>query len=309
MTVYLQRLLHFIRRHEKTLNIANIAYTLQVGREAMEARVAFVVADIPELIATLQKDNAGALCHRGNTSKSAQTIKALAEGEVGETLLRMILQQNQLSRLASLWVNGAELDWNLLYEQTGLPCKIALPTYPFSPHRYWLPEPENTGFSRSEEDPEGERDHRGAGLARLDDPVFQKSLEAHATQPALRRFHQGYKDLEKFAHQILMHSFQRMEIMDSTSTEVAALPETFTRFYSAAKHILTRTDVVSAEADWHTQYNRLKQQFPEVRAYLELLVHCVEHYPKILRCELLPTQVMFPDSSLEKVEGVQRRLE
>jgi acyl transferase domain-containing protein len=56
------------------------------------------------------------------------------------------LAANRLAKLAPLWVEGVDLDWDALYAVHGTrPARIDLPTYPFARERYWLedvaPEP------------------------------------------------------------------------------------------------------------------------------------------------------------------------
>src|SRR5207253_1366233 len=45
--------------------------------------------------------------------------------------------ERDLAKLASLWVEGVEPDWNSLYGEVK-PRRTSLPTYPFSKERYWV---------------------------------------------------------------------------------------------------------------------------------------------------------------------------
>ncbi len=51
---YANRLLSYLEKEEQ-INLANLAYTLQVGREAMQERLAIVVADAKELVSQLTR--------------------------------------------------------------------------------------------------------------------------------------------------------------------------------------------------------------------------------------------------------------
>src|SRR5262249_4897854 len=54
LTVYAENLWHFLASPAgQDVHLADVAHTLQVGREAMQERVLFLVRDIPELIAKL----------------------------------------------------------------------------------------------------------------------------------------------------------------------------------------------------------------------------------------------------------------
>ena len=47
-------LLNFIRREEQSIDLIEMAYTLQVGREAMEERLGFIVSSVEHLVEKLQ---------------------------------------------------------------------------------------------------------------------------------------------------------------------------------------------------------------------------------------------------------------
>jgi acyl transferase domain-containing protein/enoyl-CoA hydratase/carnithine racemase/SAM-dependent methyltransferase len=124
LTEQARRLLAFL---ESAPNLADVAYTLQVGREPMEERVAFVVESREELAAALRAyvagDRTDPNCYRGQAPKSrAATPRQASEDP---------------STLASLWVKGAEIDWARL-AAAGRPRRTHLPTYPFARQRYWV---------------------------------------------------------------------------------------------------------------------------------------------------------------------------
>ena len=145
----------------------------------------------------------------------------------------------------------------------------------------------------------------------LASPALLENLTAVLNPPVqaeanLFRFQEGYRVLKQFAHQLLLASFQNMDILDAAKP--GAVPPRFNRFYQAACRLLegiSRTAPLES-ADAQARQAQIALQYPEVRAYLHLLVHCVEHYPALFREEILPTQVMFPGSSMEKVEGIYK---
>jgi acyl transferase domain-containing protein/acyl carrier protein len=118
------------------VNIHDLAYTLQVGREAMEERFAVLVKDVTEL-----KDKLNAYLSEklegiftGNTRKN----KKASNNKQG---IQTALETYNLAQLTEFWIEGAKIDWKLLY-QDQLPTVISLPTYPFARQRYWLRETE-----------------------------------------------------------------------------------------------------------------------------------------------------------------------
>ena len=52
-------LLSFVRERRSALDLASLAYTLQIGREAMDVRLGFVVGSVEQLIAKLEAHVAG----------------------------------------------------------------------------------------------------------------------------------------------------------------------------------------------------------------------------------------------------------
>jgi acyl transferase domain-containing protein len=119
-------------RNEPAIDLADLCYTLQTGREALEARLAIVATDGVEVITRLEEWLKGAtaanvysgrLGPRGGSRPSLKLVKAGA----GE---------QSLADLAARWVAGEEVDWESLSE--GKPRRISAPTYPFARERYWV---------------------------------------------------------------------------------------------------------------------------------------------------------------------------
>ncbi|MGZ5028462.1 MAG: beta-ketoacyl synthase N-terminal-like domain-containing protein, partial [Methylobacter sp.] len=124
-------------------------------------------------------------------------------------------------------------------------------------------------------------------------------------QTDLFRFQAGYLALKQFAHQLLFACFQDMGLLGAEPS--AAIPPRFSRFYDAVRRLLASSGLsATAPVDANRQQTLLAEQYPEIRAHLELLTHCVEHYPQLFREQIQPTQVMFPGSSMAKVEGIYK---
>ncbi len=134
----------------ETVNLADIAYTLQVGREAMPERLALIVSDAAELGRRLtdfsQGKNENENLYHGSVSDAKARVELLIEGEAGREFIRLILKNKELNKLARLWVWGVEIEWKLLYP-TPAPRRISLPVYPFMKKRYWLDSPQDRQIS------------------------------------------------------------------------------------------------------------------------------------------------------------------
>ncbi|MGK4004490.1 beta-ketoacyl synthase N-terminal-like domain-containing protein [Sorangium sp. So ce1036] len=123
------------------LPLADVAYTLQRGREEMDCRLA-VVADTREaVVAALEDLLAGRPTggHRLALATAEQRnaeIVALCSTRAGEALVRSLVAEGALDTIAGYWVKGASIDWSLLHE--GAPRRrVPLPGYPFRRLRCW----------------------------------------------------------------------------------------------------------------------------------------------------------------------------
>ncbi|MEN7551134.1 amino acid adenylation domain-containing protein, partial [Rapidithrix thailandica] len=128
----------------KKHSLADIAYTLQRGREAMKERLAFVVENQEEALAKLSsivESNSDSEVYRGSVKKQTgnnSLVEGLLEEEgFQEILLQRLSSKGNLKGLAKLWVNGVELAFEELYDDK--PHRLPLPVYPFEAVRYWLP--------------------------------------------------------------------------------------------------------------------------------------------------------------------------
>ncbi|HYJ84997.1 MAG TPA: SDR family NAD(P)-dependent oxidoreductase [Pyrinomonadaceae bacterium] len=135
-----------------SINLADLAYTLQVGREAMRERLAMVVSDRRELCDKLQRycegDTEDEHLYLGSFIPGASTPERLVEGRAGKEFIRLLVDDREWDKLAQLWVSGVEINWPQLHDQTRaghrLPRRISVPTYPFARDRYWVPEPQQS---------------------------------------------------------------------------------------------------------------------------------------------------------------------
>lgn len=146
-------LLEFIQRGQ-SLDLNNIAYTLQVGREEMEERLGFIVGSLSELAqklkAYINNINNAAEAYQGKVTGNKAGLKAIIQDEsTKEAIVEKYIAQSNLSELLSLWTKGLEFDWNKQYGNRK-PQRIAVPVYPFAKERYWIDSAEETPVSAKE---------------------------------------------------------------------------------------------------------------------------------------------------------------
>ncbi|WP_367387404.1 amino acid adenylation domain-containing protein [Bacillus vallismortis] len=119
--------------------LPDFAYTLQVGREAMEYRVAFTADHVNELKQKLTDFISGKTviegCFQGSQQNSRE-VSWLTEDEDSAELIRKWMAKGKVNKLAEIWSKGAYIDWMQLYKDER-PYRMSLPTYPFAKERYW----------------------------------------------------------------------------------------------------------------------------------------------------------------------------
>ncbi|MFZ5637099.1 MAG: polyketide synthase, partial [Pseudomonadota bacterium] len=135
-------LIAFLRGEGANAALADIAYTLQVGREPMDERLGVIASGVDDLAARLQAWVDGASgakdCLRGHARQVREVMSVLGRDEdLQEAVIARCIAARKWSGLVELWVKGIEFDWNRLYGETR-PRRMALPVYPFARERYWI---------------------------------------------------------------------------------------------------------------------------------------------------------------------------
>jgi polyketide synthase PksM len=131
-------------------NLADMAYTLQTGRESMHHKLAFIVQTKEELIQRLSDFIDNVNTYKYLIGKSNSQNQKLSQ-KVLENEISKIYKDKDLNALMNYWIEGITIDWELLY-QGNIPKKISLPTYSFEKQRYWRPD-EQIGLQNLESIP------------------------------------------------------------------------------------------------------------------------------------------------------------
>ncbi|WP_186169459.1 type I polyketide synthase [Burkholderia gladioli] len=126
----------------RACSLANLAHTLQTGREAMDCRLALLADSLDTLGRGLRRflgEPAGAAepaMYHGNVQDQLEMRNLLA-GAAGDAMARTLVAERNLEGLMLHWVQGGNVPWAALRE--GRPARrLVLPTYPFERERYWL---------------------------------------------------------------------------------------------------------------------------------------------------------------------------
>ena len=131
----------FLRREGADIDLASLAYTLQVGREAMDERIVLQVDSLDDLLRRLQALADGQRLtpepQRGNVRKQRDFLAA-CRADAGFAARRDgWLVARDLASIAEHWAKGVEIDWTRLYGDVR-PLRMPLPTYPFARERHWM---------------------------------------------------------------------------------------------------------------------------------------------------------------------------
>ncbi|MFD1990497.1 SDR family NAD(P)-dependent oxidoreductase [Paenibacillus nicotianae] len=124
--------------------LERIAYTLQVGREPMEERLAMRVSSIDELVTQLnhyiEQDESvwNENIYTGQVKRDQEVLEFLTADEDMQETVQRWLEKGKYHKLLKLWVKGMDIDWSTLYIHRSLQ-RISLPTYAFEAKRYWIP--------------------------------------------------------------------------------------------------------------------------------------------------------------------------
>ncbi|TMC24581.1 MAG: SDR family NAD(P)-dependent oxidoreductase, partial [Chloroflexi bacterium] len=160
--------------------LQDLAYTLQVGREAMEERLALQVSSLAELEEKLgkylQEPQEEGDWYRGQVRSHKETMALFNTDEELQEVIDKWLQHGRYEKILQWWVKGLKIEWQRLYTigagleprttigvsvrhdpyspqpmatAPALPQRISLPTYPFARERYWLLTPKIEPISGS----------------------------------------------------------------------------------------------------------------------------------------------------------------
>jgi acyl transferase domain-containing protein/surfactin synthase thioesterase subunit/NAD(P)-dependent dehydrogenase (short-subunit alcohol dehydrogenase family)/aryl carrier-like protein len=146
-----RQLLAHIRAHGCTdAELGDIAYTLQVGREAMGFRIGIIATTMGELEGKLlgyverqAEGEEGGEYYLGEVKKNREALSIFDKDEAFQQTIQTWIRRSEYAKLLELWVKGLVFDWRKLYGKgsaygDNLPRRVSLPTYPFARERYWV---------------------------------------------------------------------------------------------------------------------------------------------------------------------------
>lgn len=148
LDAYVQNYIEFLSSAADAVGFAELAYTLQLGREALNHRLAVVASSREELLEKLR-------LYRATDARSVEKLAAKdiysgvasASGNnplAGLISVDMVRKQliesartRQWKQVALLWVNGIAIDWDAIWDGKAMR-RVSLPCYPFAKQRHWI---------------------------------------------------------------------------------------------------------------------------------------------------------------------------
>lgn len=115
-----------LKWHAENVSLHDIAYTLQIGREEMEWRLAMIVSDMNDFIRKL------------DAFLKDEQVDAMSmnHGEL-KNVTYQISNLCNLHEVMDRWIEGAKIEWEHLTRRSQVR-RTSLPGYPFARDRYWI---------------------------------------------------------------------------------------------------------------------------------------------------------------------------
>lgn len=121
------------------LTLADVAYTLAVGREPLAERLVIIATDRQDLLKRLGGDlrtTADGRVWRSNRAAGQKTLGFLKSSEEARLFAGTIQERGQLAEMAGYWTDGLDVDWTVAGLVRGR--RVRLPGYPFDRTRHWI---------------------------------------------------------------------------------------------------------------------------------------------------------------------------
>lgn len=110
--------------------LEDMAYTLQIGRENLDYRLAIIASTPRELLDKLLKVNEKETTesvYQNNIHKNNIAEYQVFEGDDGKKIVEYIVSSNNIEKLASIWSLGVDVDWTCIpKEKKGI--RMSLPS-------------------------------------------------------------------------------------------------------------------------------------------------------------------------------------
>lgn len=207
-------------RSEPSISLADVAYTLQVGRELFSQRVALQAHSVEQAVQELEQV-AQALEDGAKDARIALVQESvftdLLQGDAGHKFVQQLFSSGDLATLARLWLGGSQIDWHQLYVNSNAaqtPRRVSLPGYVFDTRSFNFGAPLWLDASATVAAP-GEPAVIAAGHMTINQQVWRASeLNAVTTALPVRGIIISHPETQAVAQQLRMQpAFKQFEII------------------------------------------------------------------------------------------------
>ncbi|MDX3229221.1 amino acid adenylation domain-containing protein [Streptomyces sp. ME19-01-6] len=299
--------------------LVDVAHTLQSGRTEYAFRLALTAGSAAEAAGLLEAYAAGRAAEgRVRTGEVARTRVWLTEDEAAA--LEQALTRRDLTTVGGHWAAGAEVDWSRV--TSGAARRIELPGYPFARTRCWIPRP-----------PAGPAPAAGVGADRGVAEASAGPGAGAGVGSAVTEVLAGYEALDAASVSGVLAVYQRMGVFHRAgerhrSEELRGrlgIRDKFQRLNEALLGLLADAGYLTRDGDqitttaaldtagpdgaeerWEAEFDRVAGACPDIAPTVTLNRAFLRAYPRLLRGELIGTEVMFPDSSMDLVQDLYK---
>ncbi len=124
---WVKDLIDYLPHH--TVRMDDLEFTLQVGRNSFEYRVAFIAKTIEELISNMNQ-------YLNHELKNPKIFKGKGHGKAVDSIHKTQFLSQTIEEKAKVWVGGQDLSW-VRDQQGEKPYRVSLPKMPFNLKEYW----------------------------------------------------------------------------------------------------------------------------------------------------------------------------
>ena len=244
-------LLNHLKSKSESIDLIDMAYTLQVGREEMKERLGILAYSTDELYTALEAFVRGEKeienLYAGHAIPNKDTLNFFETEVEFDNLIGKWIWDKDYTKLVELWIQGFELDWNLLYN--GLePHRINLPTYPFAKESYW---------PTISQDPKME-------TTSIKTNVQTTTVPAAAIKPTKSHYYPGWKEAElsvvneakdSQANEVVLMLGETSELYDTWDSKFAKEESTviLVEFGNTFKETRSNKFIINPENEAHFQ--------------------------------------------------------
>ncbi|SAL32943.1 polyketide synthase [Caballeronia udeis] len=190
----------------------DLVFTAQVGRRALDARLAVVASSREALLAKLRRvlesglrepvglEMDGIFHGRVDTGRK-NPLAALIGSDMARMQLREAVQSGDWKQIALLWVNGVSMPWRTIWQGASVRA-ATLPGYPFAKERHWIDFAERTSF----------RPRMGA-VAEPTSPDLSEALADESAAPDAWHFYRLPVSAPHPGNEVPMAAVQRVALL------------------------------------------------------------------------------------------------